>query len=237
MKYRNRQEQTERAVYEALDEVCDEMNVSITSYPTVYRITRRTMFDDLFLGQRYEECFLESKRYKESRVLFEPKVVLIADDSDAHIYEEASHFAHLSVSGLIPHSKSKRDMISSMIIVEMFGLLCPMLLGINKHNPFRGTSDFFSMSPNERAEYVREFCDADYLDEGDFSDFIVHQQGYGLAERAFFAHHEGQFPKAEIRHLFMQNFSKRNSAYNTFLALREKLGWPIQPATAERVMY
>ena len=57
MRYSERQRKVENSVYEAVDEIADELDLEIPFYPEVYWIGRSMDFDSLGINEKYRAGF------------------------------------------------------------------------------------------------------------------------------------------------------------------------------------
>lgn len=225
MRWQEKQDQVEKAVYEAIDELEDEIGVLVPYYPTVIWVGRTMKFSDTGLTNRKEAVFNMTQIAKES-CLFPPSTILLFTDDMETIREESSHFVHLSVSKINLHRCSLQENICVRILAEMLGLLGAKILGPTKRSNHNIVPDLAYLDEDD----WQAICDAcpDYFQSDmDFFKFYAYQQGYGLAERIFCQYIFGNISQKFIRDLFLNPLKNQFSASRKFRRLKKQF-WPRQ---------
>jgi len=226
MRFVERQARLERQIYAAIDELEDIFGVEVPLYPEVRWLGRKGHFEDLGFPEYYRDEIEGLKAQRCSALMSKSKVIIINEDCSEHINEEATHFVHTEVSGIHYKNKDSEELIHLHMLVEMFGYLGSKFLDSTRKNSFKDYPDYFSIAGKNGLKFERF---AEMLNEmmcDDVSERLIHSQGYGLAERVFYAMQTSQINNKKIRHLIRQNFDKKNSAIETFRHLRQEF-WPV----------
>lgn len=208
MKWEERQRIVESYTEDNIDEIAEELGISVAIYPQVWWLGEPIKFRDLGLAKCYKEAFENAKKYGQSFCLARAKTILISQYKRDHIAEEASHFLHFSSSGI-----SSADNFSLGCLIEMMGFFGSKLIVPERKNRYAG-HDIYDLPRETREETIR-----------DYPEWCIHQQGYGLAERLFCDYINGKVSKREIKKLFTTNFSPVE-ARNQVAELRHRY-WPM----------
>src|SRR3989339_567514 len=183
MRWIEKQRKIKKTTYSIIDKIADEIGLENSIYPEVYWIGKKLKFRDLKLNKKDEEEFESLQYCKQSGYLYEPRIILIGEDCLEHISEEASHFLHLTHSGIDKRLKEDPKNLILRIIMEMFGFFGSKLIVPNRQNNYyKGFPDI--INDREKAiECLQEIYEA-YISE--------------------------IFPKEKIRELFLEDFSKKD---------------------------
>lgn len=225
MRFKVRQKQIEQKVFDAIEDIAEELNVSFPHYPEVYWIGKSAEFEYLGLSERYRGDFENRKKDKGSVYLRIPHVILLTKDCPTHIGEESAHFLHLVNSKIKLTNKNKSDWATVNMLIEMFGFFGSKIICPERENPYSPKDDLVSV-PSEEVNRYREIVNEVYGGEtGCFEEYLIHQQGYCLAEKMFENYRAGILSKKYIRQIFLKRFDKPHSATTEFLKLRKNF-WP-----------
>lgn len=224
MRWRERQERVEAAVYDCIDELAAELDVEVPYYPAVFWVGRTLCFEDLGMPESKQASF--ELRRAQGVSYFSPRdTILINSGSDwATIREEASHFVHFSVSGASFSGKPLPEALCLRIIAEMLGLLGARILGSGKRKYFDLIPDLMYLS-DEEWQKIADACPEYIRSEADFCEFYACQQGYGLGDRIYHEYLAGRVPLKFIRNLFLDPLSEKDSATGKFIRLKNRF-WP-----------
>jgi hypothetical protein len=209
MRWSERQKIVEQYSEDYIDELADELNISVPFYPQVWWIGQPVKFEDLGLSEAYRETFNDARKYGQSQYLHKQKTIIVSKYQRHHIAEEATHFLHFNTSRI-----SGADNTHLAFIIEMIGFLGSKLLCPDRKNPYRSEDDVLVLP---REKYIQTLSD--------YPELVIHQQGYGLGERLYYSYLQGNFSKRQIHDLFLTNFSP-SEAKNYFAELRAKF-WPV----------
>jgi hypothetical protein len=226
VKYLERSKKIEEQVFEAIEEITDEMKLKIPHYPEVYWLGRGVEFEYLGLPHTFKSDFVDTKREKAGIYLSKPKVILLARDSPSYIGEEASHFVHHEVSRIKTRGKSKLDQISANILIEMLGYFGSKLVNPYRPNPFRNSTDLLSNQKDKVERFKKKIMNVYGEKESFFDEILIHQQGYSLGERLFIKYSLGEIDVKKINALYSNPLAKPGEATLEFFKLRGEF-WPI----------
>ena len=201
MRYIEKQKKIENDVYDAIDEIAEELKVRVPYYPEVYWVGRTLEFGQLGMREIERDEFENVKKFRGSVYVRAPGIILINKNSLIDKSEEATHFLHLNSSKIKLSNKSKLDWIAAVIMTEMFGFFGSKLIVPDRENPCKILPNF---SPIQNIEVE------------------VYQQGYGLGERLFYSYVSGETKLEEIRKLFFDSFDRKYDASSAFLKLKQK---------------
>ncbi|MEK7072090.1 MAG: hypothetical protein AAB969_00815, partial [Patescibacteria group bacterium] len=192
MRWLERQQQVETAIYDVIDELSDQLSITVSSYPKVWWMGRTVKFQDMGLPSYLKEE-LEIRNSKGiSYYIVSHKTVIIAKKSTQHaILEEASHAFHFISSGVSYKNRKTKDLQCLAVLVEMFGLLGARLIGSDFENPYENFPDLASLTKESQKE-VKKIILKKIGENCDFNEFFIHQQGYGLADRIYFKYLSGE---------------------------------------------
>jgi hypothetical protein len=208
------QDKIEEETYSVINDIADEFNLSIPFYPEVYWVGNKFKFETLGLSEIEREDFESVKKFRISKYIYSPKIILIGNKNIGQISEEAGHFLHFVNSKLKYNNKNTKNLWALYSIIEMIGYFCSKLMDSGRKNRLKDYSDII----DEREKCMEEIGKWDV----DIREFWVYQQGYGLGEILFNSYISGIISKNKIRNLFLQDFEKPNEALITFLKLKYK---------------
>ncbi len=206
------QNKVEGLVYEAIGEIADELDISVTKYPEVYWLHRGLSFKKLGINKKYEEDFKEDKKDKTSRCIPRPKIIFIGNECNEHIYEESAHFLHFLKSKLTFSKRDPQDLMGLYAIIEMFGYFGSKI-GNSKRTPYL---DKYPDMINEHKKCLKIIKEKNYSQ----IEFFTYQQGYGLGEKLFNSYISGIVSKEQIDSLMSMPLRNESEALLTFLALK-----------------
>lgn len=207
-------EKIEESAFEYLENIADELEINVFSYPEVYYIGGNFFFEILGLPEKYRDEFEEVKKQKSSIYLHRKKIILVGENKIESIAEEVGHFLHLNNSGINFDKRNELDKFGLHVLIEMFGFFCSKLIKPSRINFFNKYPDVIDENP--------KFLDKVKKMGFDASEFLIYQQGYGLGEELFDTYISGLISKRKIRKLFLSDFSSPNETFSTFLRLKEK---------------
>lgn len=212
---RNISSKVEQLVYDAIDDLADELEIDCNVYPEVYYLHKNFSFSELGLSEREKKAFDIIKKRCNGMYLRNPKIILLPTQDIAEIYEEAGHFLHFNSSSLNFSGGNKYDKLFMNTIIEAIGYFCSKF-GDSNRTPFFGDyPDFFK----EREKCLKIINSQNF----DFNDFFVYQQGYGIGEELFNHYISGLVSKEKIRTLISENFDGEHEATDRFIKLRSFL--------------
>ncbi|MFA6594374.1 MAG: hypothetical protein WCT16_03930 [Candidatus Buchananbacteria bacterium] len=227
MRWQDRQNQIEELVYDAINELSEQLGVNVPFYPAVFWIGRTLEFEDTGLPKTRRLSFEWKRSHKESYFL-PPNTILINSGCNLEaLLEEASHFVHFTVSGVkFSGKKPLREAICLRVIAEMLGLLGARMLGSHEKNNFEIVPDLAYLPWESWDDFIDGCPDLITCFE-DLCEFYASQQGYGLADRVYYQYLSGQVSRKFIRTLFLNHLAEENAATKKFLRLKTKF-WPPQ---------
>ncbi|MFA5020859.1 MAG: hypothetical protein WC517_02240 [Patescibacteria group bacterium] len=226
MRWQERQDRVEAAVYEAIDELADVLNLEVPFYPEVFWIGRTLKFEDTGLPA-FRRDFFEIRRTRRESYFYPRNTIIINSASDQNtINEEASHFLHFAVSGLRFGSRSLGETVCLRVITEMLASFGARLLGSGRHadNRWEIIPDL-SRLPESDWQKIIDACSDWIRSYTDFCELYIYQQGYGLGNRLYCEYLAGQVSLGFIRNLFLDDLTGADSSTKKFLKLKKKL-WP-----------
>jgi len=233
MYYKERQEKIEEAVFDAIEEIADEFDLGIPFYPTVSCLERNVEFEDSGLPSYFEQDFENLQGEWEAVFIEKPYTIILSSRGLNSVYgEEATHFVHHVNSGI---KKSKRKDLDGGFVFclsEMLGYFGSLVLGEERRNQYSEWPDPYS-EPKEFKKFLIQLKKK-YAQPIFLLDHVIHQQGYGLGERLFYAYQNSAITRKEITDLFKNDFRAYNSARKTFVEMREKLDWSIHIKSSSR---
>jgi hypothetical protein len=213
MRWSERQAKIEEKTYEIIDDIAEEIGVKVPYLPEVYWVGRKLKFESLGLNKIDEETFDIIKQKRNSAYLVRSKIILIGTQNKEHVSEETGHFLHYNTSnikwGWNNHDNKNTMALNS--IVEMFGFFCSKLIVPKRKHNYGKLPDYF----DENKKFIKEAPK-----NLDIFEFAVHQQGYGLGEKLFNSYISDVVQMKNIKKLFLNDFSKKNSAFASFLGLK-----------------
>lgn len=222
MRYLERQKRLERKTYSALEELEDEFQIELKEYPEVIWLGRLGKFDDLGLSERYRDSVESMQRSGGSIYLYRPGVIVLNKYSIHHVNEEAAHYFHLKNSKITLTDKNKQDWFAINILIEMFGFLGSKVLNPSRKNPYREYPDYLDIVSKTGATLQEALGPLKDLDEDSLSEFLIHSQGYMLAERIYCALNKGDISKKRIRNFVLKNFKKPGQAKRQLINFRRE---------------
>ena len=228
MKWAARQDKSEEKVHEAIEELCEELDISIPYYPEVHWIGRRGDLNSLGLRNSHLEDSKRRKMAGWSEYLKKERAILLYRDCEHHVNEESVHFVHLINSNLRFVGRPLYDWTALEMIVEAIGFFGSKLLSPERPNPYQKFPDLLSLNSAERARFFMNYFGVRNITDLDLTEIIIHQQGYSVGERAFYAYHSGGFSKKEVKKLMLNRFESDGSAVLKFGELRKRFGIPLQ---------
>jgi len=197
----------EEKVFEAIEDIAEELQLSVPFYPEVHYIHRRVSFDDLWLPEREREQFEDYKGLRGSWYDNKLHMVFISHDAPEDISEEAAHFLHFTHSGIRYSNRSVRDAFALSVLVETIGFFCSKLIMPDRKNTYPDSPDLFFMSPEQRKEFLRKAATINGVYRMDLADdFYLYQQARGLGERMYYAFVTGDLSLPEFKRLFLSPF-------------------------------
>lgn len=225
MRWLERQQKIEEAVYDVMDELSDILSIPIRQYPEVWWLGRSVRFEDLLLPESLRDEIEKRQRLGISSCLGTRQIVIIARKSTPHtIMEEAAHAFHYISSGIDYKNRNMANLNCLATIAEMFGFLGARLVGSDAKNYYEAIVDLAILTPESRAT-LRNRLSEMLGDKFDFNEFFFHQQGYGLADRIYFKYLSGEVSLARLRGMFLAKLTGRNEALKCFVELRNEF-WP-----------
>jgi len=199
-------------VEDYIEEIANELNVSVPFYPQVYWVGRNFSFKKIGIDEKIlEECY-KIKLNFQSVYLPEYEAILIRENNIEQLSEEAGHFLHFSKTNIHKRKGTPENIPSLRIISEMFGYFCSKLVFPKRTNAYSHYPDpLFEKTEFEKFSNRKSF---------DKDNFIIHKQGYDLGEKLFDAYISRIIPKREIRKFFLMDFKEHNSALHIFMNLK-----------------
>ncbi|NCN07821.1 hypothetical protein GW933_04015 [Candidatus Falkowbacteria bacterium] len=225
MRWQERQNKVEAAVYDVMDELSDILSIKVPYYPEVWWLGRSIDTNKLCLSG-YLQDELEIRNFAGiSYYIISKKMVIIGRCTTRHsILEESSHAFHFITSDISYKNRSQKDCMCLGALVELFGFLGARLVGSDLENPYEAFPDLSKLTKQSQKE-VRQKLIEKFGDNFDIDDFFVHQQGYGLADRIYFEYLSGNVSASRLRRLFLAKMSSVDGAINCFVRLKNEF-WP-----------
>lgn len=233
MKQFEKQKRIEQAVYEAIDDIAEEMNLKVSDYPEVYWVGRNLHFEDLFLNENYRGDFADIKNRGGSAYLDIPRMIFIGANNLEDITEEAAHFLHYSNSKIRFTGRSPRERFSLHIIEEMLAFFCSRLILPSRKNPYSPEPDLFYLKSKDRGTFLKGMAEKYGLIVAE--EFYLYQQARGLAERVYASYILEKTQLKDIRKLFLSRFQEPGSASFQLASLKLEYWPPANQDCAERL--
>lgn len=217
----------EKSVFELVDEISNELELDVKSYPEVLLAGKTNSFESMGLPESYKNDFENLKKTKTATFFPVHNVIITATDEIAYLAEEAGHFIHTNKSkiNLIkPETENPIDCYAIKIIMESIGFFCSRLIDSKRENYFDyknfRTFIFESLNKNKLEYKSLEACIVKNYDLKD--DFFIYKNGYGLGEKLFDNYISGKISKSYIRSLIKRPFKENFSATKKMIYLLEK---------------
>ena len=226
MRFVERQARLEKRTYEAIDELEDIFDVEVHNYPEVRWLGRKGHFEDLGLQEYYREDVEGFQKAGWCVFIHKPNMIILNSEDPSLFCEEAAHFVHLHASNIRSHNKNKEDYFAANALMEMFGYLGSKILNVSRKNPYRAYPDYFALAEARGVAFIQAMKPIQELDSEGVAEMLIHSQGYGLAERVFYALQTGQTNMDYFQKLIRQSLSKSGQATKTFKELRQEF-WPV----------
>jgi len=226
MYHQGRQERIEEAVFDSIEEIAEEFDLNVPFYPNVHCLDELTEFEELCLPDYFKEDFDEIGKNLDA--LFIQKscsIILGLKPFKSDLGEEATHFVHYINSRIKKRRRENSEKEFIFCISEMLGYFGSLFLGEERMNQYSQWPDPYSQK-GEFKEFLKELKKK-YSKPIFLMDHLIHQQGYCLGERLFYAYQNSHISKREITNLFRNNFGRENDGRRKFVEMRQKLGWPI----------
>lgn len=199
-------------VYDAIEDIADELEIDFEIYPEVYYAHKSFSFNRLGISEIERDNFNSVKRNRGGIYFYKPKIIILANQNTADIYEEAGHFLHFTQSNLNFNGKSDKDILFMNTIIEAIGYFCSKLGDSSRIPPLNKYPDFFK----EKEECLK------IIDSKNFNknSFFMYQQGYSIGEKLFNYYISGIVSKERIRSLISEKFKNKYDATYTFIGLK-----------------
>lgn len=223
MRFSRRRAKIEKAIYNSIEEIAENLDLEIPYYPEVYWTGRSLDFYSLGLPINLKKEFDIRKIRRKSYFLSSPGIIFIGKESLTDHVEEAAHFLHATLSNINYKRKSIEDCVAIRILDEMLAYLSSKFVIPERINPYERYKDYTRMKENERKDFLLQISKY-FHQNSDLLDFNIYQQGYGLGEAIFHEYCSGRFSLEEVRKLFLQSFDRDNEASSTFIRLKCRLG-------------
>ncbi len=199
MRFVEKQAKIEDAVYEAIEEIADEIGLNIPHYPEVYWVGKNFDYDSL--------GFTQEVRTSGSLFDDEYNAIFIGDDHLIDISEESAHFLHFANSGFkhVRVPDDKLHFFSLNTWVETLGFLGSKFVCPERRANYRGKDLFFMQKEKKErklAQIERKYG-KDIAEE-----FYKYQQAMNIGEAIYFSYLQGKTTKKFIRELFKEDFSQ-----------------------------
>jgi hypothetical protein len=223
MKHTEIQRRIEQRVEEAVDEIADEIEIDVPFYPEVYWLPPHSKRNLNSFGISLKEISLGGEN--TSFYLHKRKAIVVRENHEQDISEEAAHFLHLTYSGINLNNIQRQDRLSLLTLLELIGYFGSKIVNPIRTNCFSDYQDVVLMNKEKLEEYLKKNFHVNEVE----SSFIfwIHHQGYGLGERMFQAYKRGGLSRKQVKALFAENFKEEGKAIKTFFDLRKRF-WPIQ---------
>jgi hypothetical protein len=227
MRYLERKKRVEEKVYDAIEEIAEELDLEPDRYPEVYFAHKRINFEDLGISEEKIEPMEAYKSLKGSWYNDRPPIIILGKESLDDISEESAHFLYFNKSKIRISNRPSKDQFSLNIINELLAYFCSKLIFPDKRNYYKDKPDLFFMKPEERKAFIYELSKKNGTRGLDIaSEFYLYQQARGLGERLYFAHHKGEYTIKEFRELFLCRFEKGLSPSQKILELKLRFWRP-----------
>src|SRR3989338_1582713 len=228
MRYEQKQKKIEQKTFDFIDEIANEFDLKVPFYPEIYWVGQKLKFEKLGIKKQYKKEFQEIKEKKGAIYFYEPKIILISENINSSIAEEAGHFVHYTNSKVNPNKMTMNNYVdheSWKILSEAIGYFCSKLINPER-KPLYGEFKNFE-------NYVKDFCNKkdvkiENLEEivednlKVLPNFFVYKHGYDLGEELYNNYISGNINKKQIKNLIKNPFKEEFSATKKFLYLREK---------------
>ena len=218
MRWGERQSEVEEKVYEAIEDIAEELKINIPFYPEVYWVGRNLSFEELKIHKKYEGHFHNFKERKISAYLNSPKIVLIEELKKEHIAEEAGHFLHFSNAKIKFSKRDKLNTLGLNIIIEMVGYFCSKLISPDRKNIFDEYPDIIHSKKECVTHLEKRFGEG--FDEKYFG---IYQQGYGLGDKLFNSYISGLISRRDIQRLIFNKMKSPIDSIEMFIGLKTNL--------------
>ncbi|MBS3091450.1 hypothetical protein J4217_03330 [Candidatus Pacearchaeota archaeon] len=226
MRYEEKRQMVEVMVYDAIDEIAEEIGLGIPFYPQVYHFGEKedlkaSRLPEIILNKCTERIkFNESFFWQNLNSIF----IFVDKEKVMGIGEESAHFLR-SLAPLYKSKKVDKETLPKRTIDETLAFFSSKLRMPDRINNFEAYKDIVPMSPLQVNMFLEQIKES--LPNLTKDEFFIYQQGYGLGDRLYYAYVQGQFSKKRIKDLFTNSFREEGSALDKFWKLRKEL-WPIE---------
>ena len=224
-----RQKNIENKVYECIEDIANELNLKVPFYPEVYWVGRNFKIEKIGFSKKVSKWFNDNRKYKIGVFNKSKNTILISEERDIDISEEAGHFLHKVNSN--PNGVLKKDSLNiffNRIIEECVGYFSSKLLVPNRKSLSWRYKDRIPYNSQKKQEFFQILKKQLELEESKFlnyQNFLIYQQGYGLGERLFNSYVCGETNKGQIKRLICNPLKEKNAPIKKFLDLKQKY-WP-----------
>ncbi len=216
----NKRARVEEKVFEAIEDITEELGIEASTYPEIHLINKKTEFDDLWLPESKRERFESLKEMGGSWYDDSPPGIFLINPSEEDIAEESSHFLHFRHSRIRYTGRTTRDKFALNILVETIGFFCSKLLIPERENTYPTEPDLFFMTPNDRIKCLNDVMKK--YGKIAASEFCLYQQARGLGDRMHYAYLTGDLSMEEFRKLFLCSFRGRDNPFSKLVELKMK---------------
>ena len=173
---KERQEKIEELVFDAIEEIAEEFDLSVPFYPHVYCLNKSTDFKSSGLPDYFKPNFSLIKKSFDAAFIEEPcSIVLGLKPFESAHCEEATHFVHHVNSGIIRKKRKNQKGEFIFCLSEMLGYFGSMILGEERTNQYNLWPDPYS-EPEEFNKFLKELRKK-YHQPTFLIDQLIHQQG------------------------------------------------------------
>ncbi len=217
----------EQAAYDVIDDICDEFDIELNHYPEVYWIGKEGIaFRKLFLKQTYDEEYTNAKINNASIYLRAQNIILINNSNPFYLAEECGHYIHFTASNNSYKNKTRKDNLAISILTEMLGYFSSKLFISERDDVklYTAYPDMYRMSTREKIQFKKDnSIKRKYVSypKFDFTEFYIYQQGYSLGDCLYNQYISGLITPKDIRKLFTEQYTEKNSATKRFVELKE----------------
>jgi len=202
------QEIAEEKAYDILFELEDEFNLKTGSLPEIHYITKKFSFEKMGLDYGYYDSFYRTKITKDPVYIPSENIILLGSFKKSHIAEEILHSIHY---GNLNYDKNVLDEFAAETISEMLGYFCSKLIDEKRKTAFWGDSLLHKKSVPQILNGIKFIMKKGELDN------LVHQQGYSLGDKLYYAYLEGKVSKDKIKKTIENPLPERYEAFSEFM--------------------
>lgn len=228
MRYKKKQKSIEEKTERIIDDLANEFELDIKTYPEIYWLGNNRKFESLGINELYKERFINTKRIKRAIYLNRERIILSASNQDKVLAEEAGHFLHFENSGIDPARRNldnPQDYYSLKIIAEAIGFFSSKLIDSRRKlylKEYKNFRDFIAKSLESNGIHYNNLEAKAWENYALKDKFFIYKQGYSLGNELFNNYLAGDINRKQIKRLIKNPFKENFSATEKLLYLRKR---------------